>query len=151
MKICDCLHHTPPCAVALVRGDKAHGGLCGEVRFYPVGRGTLVEAEISGLPMECSFFALHIHEGRCCTGEAADPFQDAGAHWNLLGTEHPMHTGDLPTLLGNSGYAWGAAYTERFCPAQARGRTVIVHALPDDYKTQPSGGAGEKIGCGVIR
>ena len=30
-------------------------------------------------------------------------------------------------------------------------RSVIVHRMPDDFKTQPSGDAGTKIGCGVIR
>jgi Cu-Zn family superoxide dismutase len=31
------------------------------------------------------------------------------------------------------------------------GRGVIIHGSPDDFTTQPSGNAGEKIACGVIR
>ena len=31
------------------------------------------------------------------------------------------------------------------------GKTVIIHAKPDDFTTQPSGNAGEKIACGVIQ
>ena len=31
------------------------------------------------------------------------------------------------------------------------GKSLVVHAMPDDYKTQPSGGSGDRIACGVIR
>jgi Cu-Zn family superoxide dismutase len=31
------------------------------------------------------------------------------------------------------------------------GRTVVVHSGADDFRTQPAGNAGRKIGCGVIR
>ena len=64
--------------------------------------------------------------------------------------EHPQHTGDLPALLSNDGYAWFAVYTNRFSPAQAVGKTVIIHADPDDYRTQPAGNAGARIACGTI-
>ena len=35
--------------------------------------------------------------------------------------------------------------------AKELGKTVILHAMPDDYRSQPSGGAGEKMACGMIR
>ena len=54
------------------------------------------------------------------------------------------------TLLSNDGYAWFAVYTNRFSPAQAVGKTVIIHADPDDYRTQPAGNAGARIACGTI-
>lgn len=31
-----------------------------------------------------------------------------------------------------------------------RGRALMIHADPDDYATQPSGGAGERLSCAVI-
>jgi Cu-Zn family superoxide dismutase len=31
------------------------------------------------------------------------------------------------------------------------GRTIVVHADPDDYRTQPAGNSGGAIACGVIR
>ena len=35
-------------------------------------------------------------------------------------------------------------------PHSIIGRSIIVHAKADDLKTQPSGDAGDRIGCGVI-
>jgi len=40
--------------------------------------------------------------------------------------------------------------TNRFSVSEILGRAVVLHALPDDFKTQPSGAAGEKIACGNI-
>jgi Cu-Zn family superoxide dismutase len=35
-------------------------------------------------------------------------------------------------------------------PTDIVGRGLIVHADPDDFKTQPTGNAGARIACGVI-
>ena len=44
-----------------------------------------------------------------------------------------------------------AFYTERFLPQELPGKTVIIHSMPDDYRSQPAGDAGERIACGMIR
>ncbi len=41
-------------------------------------------------------------------------------------------------------------YGKKFTIDEIIGKTVIIHAKPDDFITQPSGNAGEKIACGVI-
>lgn len=61
------------------------------------------------------------------------------------------HAGDMPVLEGNRGRAWTAFYTERFTPEQVKGKTVIIHSMADDYRSQPSGDSGEKVACGTIR
>lgn len=137
-----------PFAVACMSGGR-ESDISGTVRFYPHGGGTLVVADICGLPeSESNFFGFHIHEGIDCGG--AD-FADSKGHYNPCNVDHPMHAGDLPPLLGCRGRAYLAVMTGRFCPAEVVGRTVVIHAHPDDFRTQPAGDSGMKIACGVIR
>lgn len=138
-----------PDAVAQVQGEDVTSGLSGTVKFYQMGDGTLVVADVSGLPdTETNFFAFHIHEGGDCGGEA---FADTGGHYNPGNTQHPNHAGDLPPLLAHDGMASIAVLTGRFRAAEVIGRTVVIHHDPDDFHTQPSGNAGTKIACGVVR
>ncbi len=146
---------TWPDAVAKIQGAPDQPGLYGTVSFYRMLRGTLVVAEIFGLPYTaapCSgaVYGFHIHAGTSCTGDEADPFRDALGHYDPGGCPHPHHAGDLPPLLGNKGYAWSAFLTDRFTVGEIIGRTVIIHARPDDFTTQPAGNAGARIACGVI-
>ena len=53
--------------------------------------------------------------------------------------------------MGDYGKAYMKVLTGRFCVEEVIGRTVILHIDPDDFHTQPSGNAGRKIACGVIR
>lgn len=134
-----------PEAAACIQGEN---GLHGKVKFFPHCNGTLVVADICGLPeSETDFFAMHIHEGGDCRGEG---FPDTGSHYNPKGEGHPEHAGDLPPLLSCGGKAYLAVVTDRFRIKDVIGKTVVIHSHPDDFKTQPSGGAGSKIACGVI-
>jgi Cu-Zn family superoxide dismutase len=101
---------------------------------------------------------IHIHAvGRC------DPpdFASAGAHWNPAGRQHGrdnpqgMHQGDLPNLtVGATGRDWievpvaGATSTAGLLDAD--GASIVIHAAPDDYRTDPSGNSGARIACGVL-
>ena len=116
-------------AYASIKGSSAYPNIQGEVHFY----------------------GFHIHEGRSCTGNTADPFKDAGGHYNPEKKPHPYHVGDMPVLMGNKGMVWCEFYTDRFFPEDIIGRTVIIHDMPDDFRSQPSGDSGTKIGCGVIK
>lgn len=140
-----------PLAQAVIRGSEKHPGLRAIVHFYAAPGGSLVTVEAQGLPEEEPFIAVHIHGGDSCTGNADDAFANAGAHLNFEMLGHPLHTGDFSALLNNDGYGWGAFFTNRFTPREVLGYPVIIHAHGDDYHTQPSGNAGEKIGCGIIR
>ncbi|MBQ4574576.1 MAG: superoxide dismutase family protein [Clostridia bacterium] len=148
------LHHRPN-AVAVLSGSDAYPQLIGEVRFYQLADSVLIAAEVSGLPMAdapCSesFFGFHIHSGTACSGNEEDPFADVQGHYNPGDCAHPHHAGDLPPLLGVEGNAFSAFLTDRFALRDVIGRTVIIHAMPDDFMTQPAGNAGMKIACGVI-
>lgn len=140
-----------PFCVATIHGAESYLELSGTVSFYRAVSGSLVVAELFYLPSAHGVFAMHIHQGSVCTGTPEEPFADAGTHFDLGAEMHPFHSGDLPAVFSNDGYAWSAVYTNRFYPAQVIGRTVIIHAMPDDFHTQPSGNAGGRIACGVIR
>ncbi len=134
-----------PGAVARICGEN---GVRGTVKFYQQSAGTLILAEICGLPKtETGFFAFHIHEGGDCRGEG---YPNTGAHFDPSEGPHPLHAGDLPPLLSCNGEAHLEVLTGRFRVRDVIGRTVVIHSQPDDFTTQPSGGAGAKIACGLI-
>ena len=134
-----------------LRGSKEFPGIEGMVLFYRFREGTVVVADVSGLPeTETGIFGFHIHEGNACTGNAEDPFADTGGHFNPYGKEHPLHAGDMPVLFANKGRVWSAFYTERFLPGEVATKTVVIHDMPDDFRTAPAGNSGKKIACGRI-
>lgn len=157
-------------AVANVFGSWKYRTIRGTVAFYQLADKVLVQASFVGLPDQTqlspegkpcggSILGFHIHAGGSCTGNDTDPFADAGAHYdNTLtgpddtqGCPHPYHAGDLPPLFVNNGTAFMVVATNRFTVEEIVGRTVIVHAHPDDFHSQPAGDADGKIACGVIR
>ncbi|HBN81810.1 MAG TPA: superoxide dismutase family protein [Ruminococcaceae bacterium] len=145
----------PPQARAVLAGSPAYPGIRGTVNFYRAADGVLLTAQVRGLPQgegSCpsNIFGFHIHEGSSCTGNSEDPFADAGGHYNPKGCPHPAHAGDLPPLFGNRGSAFLAVFTDRFTIREVIGRTVIVHAHPDDFTSQPAGDSGARIACGRI-
>jgi len=105
---------------------------------------------------------LHIHAvGKC---EPPD-FTSAGNHFNPQGKKHGRenpdgpHAGDLPDLVvGPDGTAQAemiAAHvsldpTGASSLLQAEGTALVIHANPDDQKTDPAGNAGARIACGII-
>lgn len=144
-----------PTAVAMVKGSEEYPDINGTVRFYQTAYGSVVFAEIMGLPLgngicDSPIFGFHVHEGAGCTGNGDDQFFDVGQHYDKNGCPHPHHSGDLPPLMGAGGMAFTAFLTNRFDVEEIIGRTVIIHRMPDDMTTQPSGNSGEKIACGEI-
>ena len=144
-----------PDARAVMNGSEDYPDIHGLVSFYETPDGVLLVAQIQGLPVgtePCSpnIYGFHIHEGTSCTGNSEDPFADSDGHYNPNDCPHPAHAGDLPPLFGNDGYAFMSVFTDRFTLDEVLGRTVIIHASPDDFTTQPSGNSGKKIACGVI-
>ena len=145
-----------PTATAVMEGSPAFPEIRGTVKLFDTDRGTVLFAEINGLPdprnaCAAPVFGFHIHDGDACTGDAEDPFGNAGAHFNPHGCPHPYHAGDLPPLFGCDGIAVCAFLTDRFTVADVIGKAVVIHSSPDDFTTQPSGNAGKKIACGIIR
>lgn len=129
----------------------------GEATFEQVGDKVRVVVFVQGL-RPGQQHGLHIHEVGDCSGDgmgAKDHFNPHGKqHGDPKGSER--HAGDLPALVANKqGRANIQAdmdiITLRPGAANIVGRSLIVHAGPDDYKSQPAGNSGARIACGVIR
>lgn len=134
---------------------RSGSAVSGKVSFSEAGGKLRVEALVAGLtPGEHGF---HIHEaGDCSAPDAASAkghFNPAGkAHGHHAGNER--HGGDMPNLVANAaGEARFAGEISGLSLSGASGvvgRSVVVHADPDDYKSQPAGNSGKRIACGVI-
>ena len=136
------------------KGNKTFG----EATFEQVGDKVHVIIYVQGLKAGQEH-GLHIHEvGDCSSGDG----MSAKGHFNPYGKPHGQpgsserHGGDLPALkAGKDGRAkvdfMADIITVQPGPAGIVGRAVIVHADPDDYRTQPTGNAGARLACGVIR
>lgn len=128
----------------------------GTIFFVPQGTGLRVVARVTGLTPNQEH-GFHIHEKGDCSAPDA---MSAGGHFNPGSQPHgpqatPHHLGDMPALKADAmGNAEGLFFIEGVTLAGASdgvvGKSVVVHAQPDDYKTQPTGNSGGRIGCGVI-
>lgn len=147
-------------AFAQIKGGPLAPQLHGIVYFRDIPNGTQICVEVYGLPPyrpslnnspPIGPHGFHIHEfGACDVGDPNDPFQSAGSHWNPANEPHGNHAGDLPVLFSNNGYSNMCFVTNKFNVRDIIGRAVIIHENPDDYRSQPSGNAGRRLGCGVI-
>jgi Cu-Zn family superoxide dismutase len=147
-------------AFAQINGSPLNPKLHGLVFFRDVANGTQVCIEAEGLPnyrpaqdgnAPVGPHGFHIHEsGICEVGDPQNPYQSAGPHWNPTDQPHGNHAGDFPVLFSNNGYCNMCFVTNKFNVQDIIGRSVIIHENPDDYRTQPSGNSGRKLGCGVI-
>jgi Cu-Zn family superoxide dismutase len=129
----------------------------GQIWFSEAFGKVKVEGQITGLDPN-SKHGIHIHEFGDCTAPDAT---SAGGHYNPQSHQHGApdaemrHVGDLGNLVtdkkGNATLALeltNASINGALNPII--GRSVIVHKNPDDLISQPTGGAGARIACGVI-
>ena len=141
-------------AIAVLHPPK-DGKVAGTIHFRKDAGGVKVSGTVAGLAPGAHGF--HIHELGDCS---APDFTSAGAHFNPTGDPHgapkdaKRHEGDLGNIEAKSDGSATIDYVDSklgFTGAQSiLGRGVIVHANPDDFKTQPTGNAGGRLACGVV-
>jgi Cu-Zn family superoxide dismutase len=141
-------------AIAMVEGLGDHR-VKGKVTFTKTDGGVEIVGEFTGLkPGKHGF---HVHEfGDCSMADG----KCAGGHFNPEGMPHAgpddakRHVGDLGNLeadgQGHASYKRTDKLISLSGPHSIIGRGLIVHGKADDLKSQPSGDAGDRIGCGVI-
>lgn len=134
---------------------RSGSAVSGKVRFTEVNGRLRVDAQVAGLtPGEHGF---HIHEvGDCSAPDASS----AKGHFNPQGKMHGHHAGserhggDMPNLVANAdGVARFSGDIEGLTLSGMTGiigRSVVIHADPDDYKSQPAGNSGKRVACGAV-
>jgi Cu-Zn family superoxide dismutase len=129
----------------------------GTVTFTQDGDAVRVSANVTGLKPGAEH-GFHVHEkGDCSSGDG----MSTGGHFNPDGKPHGAqssahHAGDMPALVADSYGNAAASFTLRGVSvaggaADLVGKGLIVHRDPDDYRTQPTGNAGPRVACAVIR
>lgn len=137
----------------------ASGKDVGRVELLQTPHGVLLKMSLKAVPP--GERAFHIH----AVGKCEPPFTSAGPHFNPAGHKHGLevkegaHAGDMPNLHIP---ASGELVIEIANPMislikgrpnalfDADGSAIIIHAGADDYKTDPTGNAGDRIACGVV-
>ncbi len=121
-----------------------------------------ITIRLNAMGLPTGTHGIHIHSSGSCT---QPDFASAGAHFNPTSRLHGLdnsagpHSGDLPNLAVNAGGRSDySATTARVTVAagqaslfDADGSALVIHAAPDDNRTDPSGNSGDRIACGVIR
>ncbi|WEX09951.1 superoxide dismutase family protein [Chelativorans sp. AA-79] len=139
----------------------AEGNEVGTVTFNTSPSGFLhILVEMTDLPPGPHGF--HIHETGAC--DPATGFESAGGHYagdkeHGIESQNGPHPGDLPNVhVGQDGVLKVEFFTDRVSLAEGGenpladddGSAVVLHANADDYSSQPSGNAGDRLACGVI-
>jgi len=119
-----------------------------------------LELRVSAQGLSEGVHGIHLHAVGTCT---VPDFASAGPHLNpharMHGADNPQgsHLGDLPNLTAAADGTATLTATLAGAPAEVEaqlfdtdGTAVVVHAGPDDYKTDPSGNSGGRIACGVL-
>ena len=137
----------------------ASGKDVGQAELVQTPQGVLVKLSLKGAV--AGDHAFHVH----AVGKCEPPFTSAGGHFNPGAKKHGIeaaegaHAGDMPNLHIP---ASGELVIEIANPMislvkgqpnsvfDADGSAIVIHAKADDYKSDPTGNAGDRIACGVI-
>ena len=131
----------------------------GTAKFVQTGKN--VEMDLNVYKLTPGIHAVHIHEkGDCSSTDGSS----AGGHWNPTNHDHgkfgseTFHMGDIGNLNADKEGTDRLLFkTDKWCigckdeTKNIVGKSLIIHAGRDDFKTQPTGNAGGRVGCIEIK
>jgi Cu-Zn family superoxide dismutase len=143
-------------ATAAMAGTAKYKSVKGTVEFKETPDGIEVTANLEGLKKGDHGF--HIHDKGDCSAPDA---MSAGGHFNPTNMKHGApdgdehHEGDMGNITADKDGKATKTFTLKGATlgdgnTSIAGKGFIVHAKPDDMKTQPTGNAGDRVACGVI-
>lgn len=131
------------------------GATVGEATLEAVPGGILLHVRVEDLPP--GPHGMHVHAVGACTPD----FKAAAGHVNTHAAQHGLRNpqgpeaGDLPNLyVGADGRGEAEVYSTLVsldALLDADGAALVIHANPDDHLSQPIGGSGDRIACGVLK
>lgn len=137
----------------------ADGKEIGQARFEQGPTGLLIRMEIAPGGLTPGWHGLHLHEKGDCSDVGAYQLsgghhgKEAGAH-GLMNPDLGPEAGDLPNAWaaadGSAGYEAFTLLTDLVPALGGDGLSIIIHAAEDDHRSQPIGGAGARVACGVV-
>ncbi len=137
----------------------AKGNKVGTATLTQTAKGVRINVSVTGLL--AGVHGIHIHTVGMCQGPN---FASAGGHFNPMMKKHGKdnpdgpHAGDLPNFNVGANGKGKATMTAAMVTLgdgmnslfHAGGTALVIHAGPDDYKTDPAGNSGDRIACGVV-
>ena len=140
----------------------SQGQPAGTVSFKPVKQGVKMTVKLENIPF--GEHGVHIHQNAVCD---APDFKAAGGHFNPSGKHHGFqnpdghHNGDLPGNVsvgenhkGQASFVLTDVSMDPNLPNSIfanGGTSVVVHEKADDMKTDPTGNAGNRVACAVVK
>jgi Cu-Zn family superoxide dismutase len=154
-----CSAPTQPAGQGSAELKDKDGKTVGSATLTEAQGGVAVHVDVRGISP--GLHAVHVHAvGKC----EAPAFTSAGGHFNPAQKKHGLknadgpHAGDMPNMyVGKDGTGRFEVLTDNFTLRGGErslfdgdGSALVIHAGVDDYTTDPTGNAGDRIACGVI-
>ena len=137
----------------------ASGRQIGTANLIGGPNGILMRIELGAGSLTPGWHGLHMHQVGDCSDLGV--FKKSGGHVGKVEGGHGLlnqlgpEGGDIPNIFahrdGSAGYEAFTSLTTMADLVDADGAAIIIHANADDHLTQPIGGAGGRVACGIIK